>query len=75
MVAQIGWLSAAAVAAVVVERRGDAPAVRRRRRAERVEIVEETPRVILETEADKKLLRLAVDGRRVGDTEALEVRT
>ena len=56
------------------ERRRQRRRRRRQRREEIVEIVEERP-AVLETEADRKLLRLAVDGKRVGDTEAREVLT
>ena len=58
-----------------VGRREDVPRARRRRREETAETAAETPRPVLETEADRKLRRLALDGRRVGGTEALEVRT
>ena len=66
------WQVAAAVA---VERREDAPMAPRRRREETAEIVAERRRPVLGIEADRKLRRLALDGRRVGGTEALEVRT
>lgn len=62
------------MAEAVDEKDDDGAEERRQRREEIVGIVEEKPGV-LGIEEDKKLLRLAVDGRRVGDTEALEVLT